>query len=285
MSKINDSENTWRTSVIWKKLDSVALTMLIGEPSPSSREPVEPKQDFLQEPQLMRETSRSVITVNDRRGVANHKGFTLVEVLIAMLIGAVILAAVMTSFQSQHNTYLAQDQVVEMQQNARVAMDMLVRDIRSAGYDPNNLGAGITAAGDGTEFLPLQFTRCNDGTGALETIAYSLYDAYSDTVPPSNDTLVDDLGRNEGGGRQAVAENIRRLEFRYLDAAGAQTAVLDDIRSIQVSIMVQAAEPDTKTNPPARTYTLPDGVNMWNSTPGFRSVYLTTTVQCRNLGL
>ena len=214
---------------------------------------------------------------------SSTSGFTLVEVLIALLVGSIVMAAVMTSFQSQHNTYLAQDQVVEMQQNARVAMDMLVRDIRSAGYDPNNLGASITAAGDGTEFLPLQFTH-DDGTGVLETIAYSLYDAYATSVPPGNDGLVDDLARDTGGGRQAVAENISQLEFRYLDGNGNVTATLGDIRAIQVSIMVQAALADTKANPPARTYTTPSGA-IWNSTPGFRSVYLTTTVQCRNLGL
>jgi type IV pilus assembly protein PilW len=214
---------------------------------------------------------------------AGDRGFTLIELLISLLVGSIVMAAVMTSFQSQHNTYLAQDQVVEMQQNARVAMDMLVRDIRSAGYDPNNLGTGITAAGVGIEGLPLTFTR-DDGTGVLETINYSLYDAYATAVPPSNDALSDDLGRDTGGGRQAVAENISQLEFRYLDGNGNVTATLGDIRAIQVSIMVQAALADTKTNPPARTYTTPSGA-IWNSTPGFRSVYLTTTVQCRNLGL
>lgn len=217
-------------------------------------------------------------------------GFTLVEVLIALLVGSIVMAAVMTSFQSQHNTYLAQDQVVEMQQNARVAMDMLVRDIRSAGYDPNKLGAGITAAGNGTEFSPLQFTR-EEGDPApagLETIAYSLFDAY-DTIN-RNDNLVDDLAlqtTDSGGasaGRQAIAENISQIEFRYLDGNGNVTATLGDIRAIQVSIMVQASTRDTKTTPPARTYTTPSGA-IWNSTPGFRSVYLTTTVQCRNLGL
>lgn len=229
------------------------------------------------------EKSRLLVMVLPDKDNIGEQGFTLVELMIAMAVGGIVMAAVMTSFLSQHNTYLAQDQVVEMQQNSRVAMDMLVRDIRSAGYDPNNLGAGITAAGNGTEFLPLRFTR-DDGTGVLETIAYSLYDAYADAVPASNDGLIDDLARNAGGGRQVVAENISRLEFRYLNKDGTPTLTLKDIWSIQVSIMVQAAQPDTKNNPPVRAYVTPSGVT-WTSAPGFRSVYLTTTVQCRNLGL
>jgi len=225
------------------------------------------------------------LPVDQKRG---RSGFTLVEVLIAMLIGGVVLAAVMASFQSQHNTYLAQDQVVEMQQNARAAMDMLVRDIRSAGYDPTHdklLGAGITTAGANN----LVFTRDN-GAGGLETLDYSLFDAFEFTAPPSNDGLPDDLARDftpaggVSGGRQVVAENISQLEFRYLDGSGNPTATSADIRSIQVSIMVQASQPDTKSPPASRTYTTPSGT-VWNSTAGFRSVYLTTTVQCRNLGL
>jgi len=223
----------------------------------------------------------------------DDKGFTLIELLIAMLIGSVVMAAVMVSFQSQHNTYLAQDEVVEMQQNARVAMDMLVRDIRSAGYDPNNLGAGITTVDispDGVA-ATLTFTR-EDALAAagLETISYSLYDAFEFATPPSNDGLDDDLAlqvttaAGTTAGRQVVAENISRLEFRYLDESGNPPATLDDIRSIQVSLMVEAAQPDTKTPPGVKTYTTPSGA-VWPSRAEFRSVYLTTTVQCRNMGL
>lgn len=212
-------------------------------------------------------------------------GFTLVEVVIALFVGAIVMGAVMTSFQSQHATYIAQDEVVEMQQNARVAMDMLVRDIRSAGYDPNDLGAGITVGGVNS----LVFTREDDAAPVgRETVSYSLFDAY-DTIN-RNDGLPDDLAlqiTDAGGGtagRQAIAENISQLEFRYLDENGNVTATLGNVRSIQVSIMVEASKVDTKTPPPARTYTTPSGA-IWNSTPGYRSVYLTTAVQCRNLGL
>jgi type IV pilus assembly protein PilW len=227
------------------------------------------------------------MTASTTKHKSNSNGFTLVEVLIAMLIGGVVLAAVMVSFQSQHNTYLAQDQVVEMQQNGRMAMGMLVRDVRSAGFDPNNLGAGITVA----DAQALTFTREDrlDAPG-LETVSYSLYDAFEFTVPPSNDGLDDDLAlqvttaAGTTAGRQVAAENIKYLEFYYLDESGNVTATPEDIRSIQVSLMAEAAQKDTKTPPGVKTYTTPSGAS-WNSTAGYRSVFLTTTVQCRNLGL
>lgn len=218
------------------------------------------------------------------RGVA---GFTLVELMVALAVGSIIMAAVMTAFHSQHETYVAQGQVVEVQQNARVAMDMMVSDIRSAGYDPNNLGAGITVAGA----QALSFTREDDlPANGLETISYSLYDAFTATVPPANDGLVDDLARqvttaaSTTTGRQMVAENINQLEFRYLDENGAPTATLADIRSVQVSALFLSAQAEPAKNPGRNIYTTPAGAQ-WQAPAGFWNLYLTTTVQCRNLGL
>lgn len=226
----------------------------------------------MRESDMLRTTNRN----------AGNLGFTLVELLIAIAVGSIVMAAVMTSFFSQHNVYLAQDEVVQIQQNARVAMDMLTRDIHSAGYNPNHLagGAGITNAGTTT----LTFTRDN-GTGLLETIAYNRSGANMLTLnitPLPTGTIAADWPAN-------VAENIINLEFCYLLSSGncilAPTAAqIPNIRSIQVSIMVETALMDTKSPPPVRTYTTPSGA-VWPSTAGFRSRYLTTTVQCRNLGL
>jgi type IV pilus assembly protein PilW len=89
---------------------------------------------------------------------------------------------------------------------------------------------------------------------------------------------------------QAVAENINQLEYRYLDENGNNldvngnfAATSSHIYSIQVSIMVQTSKAAVN-GPPAQTYTTPSGAT-WTSTPGFRSRYFSTTVQCRNLGL
>src|SRR5918998_6880846 len=72
-------------------------------------------------------------------------GFTLVELMISMGIGMVILAAVTTTFMSQTRIYNAQEQINEMQQNARGAIDIIAREVKMAGYNPNEVGfLGIT---------------------------------------------------------------------------------------------------------------------------------------------
>jgi len=64
----------------------------------------------------------------------NECGFSLLEMLIAMTIGLIILTALSSTFLIQRTAYDAQEQIVDMVQNARVAMDMMTREIRMAGH-------------------------------------------------------------------------------------------------------------------------------------------------------
>jgi hypothetical protein len=51
-----------------------------------------------------------------------------------MVISAILMAAVYRTFIGQHRTYAVQEQVVDMQQNARVAINRMMREIRMAGF-------------------------------------------------------------------------------------------------------------------------------------------------------
>ncbi len=63
-----------------------------------------------------------------------NKGLTLLELLVAMAISAVLMAAIYRTFIGQHKTYAVQEQVVDMQQNVRVAINRMMREIRMAGF-------------------------------------------------------------------------------------------------------------------------------------------------------
>ncbi len=62
------------------------------------------------------------------------KGLTLIELLVAMAISAILTAALYRTFIGQHRTYTVQEQVVDMQQNVRVAISRMMREIRIAGF-------------------------------------------------------------------------------------------------------------------------------------------------------
>lgn len=80
-------------------------------------------------------------------------GFSLIEVMSALVILAIALTAVFATFISQQKSFTVQNRVAEMQQNLRQAVEYMSRDIRLAGYGiPDNVAvpgaanpAGITS--------------------------------------------------------------------------------------------------------------------------------------------
>ena len=199
----------------------------------------------------------------------NHSGFTLIGLLIAMAVGIVVLGAVYSVFIIQNKAYKVQEQIAEMQQNARAAMDFMTRDIRMAGYDPSgSASATIVSATANSINFTLDITD-DAGTGSSdedtadsnENITYSLYT--SDGIQK--------LGRKSTAGavNQPVAEHVEGLVFEYLDDSGSVTATVANIRRIRVTITMRTADPDP----------------VYPLNGGYRTYSLTSVITPRNLGL
>jgi len=62
------------------------------------------------------------------------RGITVIELLVALVISALLIAALYQTFIGQQKTYTVQEQVVDMQQNVRVAINKMMREIRMAGF-------------------------------------------------------------------------------------------------------------------------------------------------------
>lgn len=69
-----------------------------------------------------------------RQSIARHRGFSLVELMVAITIGLIILAAISAVFVSSKRSYSTQDRLARLQENARFAMQFMTRDVRMAGY-------------------------------------------------------------------------------------------------------------------------------------------------------
>ena len=63
-----------------------------------------------------------------------HRGFTLVEMMVASAIGAILLAGIISVFLGNKKTAALNEAMIEMQQSARFALDVLARDIRMTGF-------------------------------------------------------------------------------------------------------------------------------------------------------
>ena len=121
-----------------------------------------------------------------------ERGFTLIELMIAIMISSVVVAAGDTILTTTHKATISNERAVGTQQNIRVAMELIARDIKQAGFGmppaPNtpvggtagNCATGTTAAAirpvDNNSAIPL--TAVND-TGA---------DTISLVVPRTNST-------------------------------------------------------------------------------------------------
>jgi len=72
----------------------------------------------------------------------NRRGTSLLELLIALAMTGVITIAIFKTYTTQHKGYLVQEDITDIQQNARASIDELTRHIRMAGYDlPDGLYA------------------------------------------------------------------------------------------------------------------------------------------------
>src|ERR1700722_10882071 len=80
-----------------------------------------------------------------------QRGFTLIEILIALLIGVFLLAALLTIVQANRHVYGDQSQLAQLQDRERMAMTLMTDVIQMAGYFPNptqnTLGGSLTATG------------------------------------------------------------------------------------------------------------------------------------------
>lgn len=65
---------------------------------------------------------------------SRQAGFSLIEIMIALLIGAFILGGLIKLFVNSHKTSRMQENLSRLQENGRFAMEYLSRDIRMAGY-------------------------------------------------------------------------------------------------------------------------------------------------------
>jgi type IV pilus assembly protein PilW len=70
------------------------------------------------------------------------RGYSLVELMIAIVIGAILIAASSATYIAQNRSYTVQESVSEINSQAKTALDLIANDIRSAGFGvPEDLNA------------------------------------------------------------------------------------------------------------------------------------------------
>ena len=102
-------------------------------------------------------------------------GFTLMELLVSMSIGMVVLAALAKTFTVQSRQNTAEEQIAQMQGNARAALDLMVREIQMAKYNPAGT-AFSSAYGVTYSASQLEVKADMNGDGTISTSSGSVED-------------------------------------------------------------------------------------------------------------
>ena len=203
-------------------------------------------------------------------------GFTLIELLIAISVFLLVLLGIYNVFDTSRQTYLSGTRKVDVQQNARVALDQIAREIRMAGYFPENYptstltnpqaihiaqsnGLAILGDADGSGASKV-FLYCLAGTNVIRKwTAVTFVGGAINPAPPYTSTAYTCTEENAAGRVGAVlAQNISTLRFTYYfhDAVTTPTPI---------------------PNPPTLPYTL-DGEGLGNI-PAFASIAQRGTVR------
>jgi type IV pilus assembly protein PilW len=239
-----------------------------------------------------------------RRLLGRKQGFTLPELVVAMAMTVIIVGAVYTTYKSQQDSYIVQDQVVEMQQNLRAALHMMASDIRMAGYNPTGMPTLAGFVADLPATSPYQHPATSATQIALTADAGNGANNANGVIDNDNS---EQIGyRLDGTTRQlkrfsaqlnaanhdpwvTVADDIEALNFVYLDGNGNVLNLTDptnltNIRRVEITMLARTQRMDRAFSN-SDTFTNQRGT--WNFTaPGdnFRRRLITTTVVCRNMG-
>ncbi len=181
------------------------------------------------------------------RIIKRERGFTIIELLVALIIFTMVIGGIYNVFFSQTRAYSIQDRVVETQQNIRSAMDLLVRDLRMTGYDSDSPDSKIditTPLMVGTNVITINYEFDN-------TTQYSIRywrDDGSQTLRRQLTTVKED-GTSVAHPEEILLEGVEQLNFTYgvdtnddnaLDSGWLQAEDIKGARIVAVRVHLRA---------------------------------------------
>ncbi len=210
---------------------------------------------------------------------ASQRGLTLVELMIARVLGLVVIGTAIAILISNKQAYLTNGAVSQIQDSSRIAFELLARDIRQA---------GITGCGNAGRIANV----LKDGPNAGGTVDW--YADFSNPIMGYNHTQSDPVLTAATITRVAGTDSIKLMraggEVFSLAAQNNTTSALPTITlneassNLQTGDLVLACDPDHAVimqlskyaagSPPTLTYAANTG------TPGNCSTVLSFPTQC-----
>lgn len=204
------------------------------------------------------------------RFVWGHKGFTLIEMMVAMTIGLIVLLGVGAIYLSSVRTYRIQEDDARLQESGRYVLELIGRSIRQAGGDAemnfspvaNTLNCvapacqpvgGTNGAGATPDTLAVQFYANRDelvaGNWITRDCTGGVNQANANTLITNTFSLVGTSFRCNGstGGVQEIVAGVEDFQVLYgIDTTGDQSvdqyqaapANWDQVRTARICLVM-----------------------------------------------
>jgi type IV pilus assembly protein PilW len=227
-----------------------------------------------------------------------QKGFTLVEIMVALTLSMVLIGGVIQIYISGKESYRVQKELARLQENQRIAMEFIQNDIRRAGFTPKNdpgvkpipfdQRISVTDGGNASDSITITYTSDTDclgaATGGTATNRYFI----------QNNQLM--CAGNGGGAPMPIADGVENMQIllgentnfandtpqlytadRYVNRTDLNSTI--NVVSVRVAILVRTSQP-IRTQSIAQTFNLLD-MNIAQNDRVKRQVS-TTTIAIRN---
>ncbi len=215
--------------------------------------------------------------------LAGRGGFSLVEVLVALAISSVVAWAILNLQINQSKSATVQAEIVAMQHGLRGSMTLVNRELKKAGFNPDNQAAvGINTANQ----ILLYYTYYGETTPPTPRAMVHAAFCFANNTLRFSEGNSNAVGIHPTHGHRDVMADIEAVEFHYQLADGSWTltpATPANIRVIEVTLLgrTRTADPNYKNT---TVYKTPSGANWGPFNDGFRRQMLTTTIALWNMG-
>jgi type II secretory pathway component PulJ len=206
----------------------------------------------------------------------NQLGFTVLEVIVAVMSSTVLMAGLYQIFHSYQFNYISQDNSIEMQQNLRSGIYLMTKDIRFSRYNPmqtedifefsSNLESYDIFSD--TKNPPIDYTqdtdriafyidKNDDGAFQLDSDPDNTDDTYDDGEEGefiayrlkgsslqrfNSEIFAADF--NVANAWQSIATNVDALNFVFINDTGEPTTNPNEARVVQISLLVRSSKKD-----------------------------------------
>lgn len=237
-----------------------------------------------------------------------QRGFTLVELMVALLIGVFLTGGVLALFAGTKQSYRINEGVSRVQESGRFAIEYLSRDLRQAGF--MELGATLPSSfvmgWNGASSAPTGATAAGVAAYTPQTDAFSLSyiqplnSAVTHTIvyyiAPGQSGAPGLFRKEDSSASQELLEGVYDMQIRYgldtttpadgqLDSYADASGVTDWTRvvAVRLDLLLGSSESNLVDAPMSLPYAL-NGGTFFTAASGDRRLYqmFSTTVALRN---